>query len=529
MRLISTSLGSWDTIERGQAKKHSTTFPLAIVHAVIVDAGYPEPECWEGDGPRPEGPWDAVLISAMDPRHFWDVAPWLRGRGIPDLSAERSESDPIVVLGGQAATAPAPVESFVDIVYVGEAEAHLTELMAALDGGGSRAQRLARAAQVPGCYVPSVHPPGHVTQQVYAEDIGITLQSRLWVNHRRIHRVEIARGCLGPASVAPKDPTKNAACGFCALGWRSRYRENDAAAVAASLAETKAMGVNEVHLSAGDAEGHTQIVQMRHAVRELGLRDHSWTGRVDTVRDCSISAGKQFAFGLEGASHRLRAAIGKPRLTDDYIIERVDEYWAAGGRRLMFHFIGGLPSEGPDDYAALDAMLQELAVRASRYGRMHLQSGRQPFGPLPHTPMQYFPPGLVTTKLGEAIARHVGGAHLAVLDKVGQRPAKALLNAITMRGGREVAPLIRQGIPRLPSAGRSLWRTYISLLRRHGLDPARYLGPWDPDLPTPWAHVESAFPLETQRRAYGKMRRVLGYDPASWSMASVARAIAGGS
>lgn len=503
MKLLATSLGAWDTIEAGQRHRHGSTFPLAILAAVLAECGYPAPECWEGDV-RPAGrgrDYDLLLVSVMDSRHFWRLPPWLREIGCPVRATDRGDADPIVVVGGQAATAPAPIEPFADIVYVGEAEAHVPDLMRTLESargaGRSRTRTLEAVAAIPGCLVPTHRPAGHVVQQVYADDIGTTLRERLSVNHRAIHRVEIARGC-------------KSRCGFCALGWRAPYRENSATDIEAALRSTREAGIREVHLSAGDAEGHSEIVQLRSAVAALGLRDHGWTGRLDTVRDCSVSAGKQFAFGLEGASWRLRRAIGKPRLTDDFVIAAVAEYWQSGGRRLMLHLIGGLPTETDTDGAALADLLDRLAYAAGGVGeRIHIQIGRQPFGPLPHTPMQWFAPGLSTERIGRAIARHVGGASLAAVDKAGQGVPAALLNAIVMRGGPEVSSLVEAGPPRLPRDPRFARAAAASWLRGAGLNPDHYWGAWDPDAPTPWDHVRSAHSPAMLRRQWGRIRDLL--------------------
>lgn len=499
MRALATSLGSWDTIETKHKHKHGITFPLAIVAAVMEAAGVSPPDVWEGDVQPEVGHRDVLLISAMDPRHFWAIPDWLRKVGVPVRAADRNDAHPIVVMGGQAATAPAPVEAFIDVVYIGEAEARFPEVLATLDAsrGQPRARRLEAIAAIPGCLVPTHCPEGHVVDQVYADDIGVTLENRLWVNHRQIHRVEIARGCASK-------------CGFCVLGWRSKYRENDASSIIESLTETARQGIREVHLSAGDAEGHSEIVRIREAVRAAGLRDHGWTGRLDTVRDCSVSAGKQFAFGLEGLSHRLRAAVGKRRLTDDYIADEIAAYWAAGGRRLMFHMIGGLPTETDEDAAEFGRLLERLRSLAGASQPMHLEVGRQPFGPMPHTPMQWFGPGLSTDRVGRAVARFSGDSALNILDKSGQTYRAALYHSLVVRGGREITSLVEAGMPALPSeplAARARWEREV---RRRGLSPARYLGEWDLGAPTPWDHVRSAYSRAQLEVAYTAIRRRLG-------------------
>lgn len=506
MRSLCTSLGSWDTIE-GE-RRHGVTFPLAIVGAVMEAEGFEPPRSWEGDaedgGAVTARDYDLLLISAMDSRHFWRVPGWLRQIGVAPRWAERDEADPIVVVGGQAATAPAPIERFVDVVYIGEAEAHLGDLLRCLSSGRaagwSRDRILDAAACVPGCLVPRHRPHWHSVEQVYADDISITLNNRLWVNHRKIHRVEIARGCQSK-------------CGFCALGWRSRYRENGAEAIVEALEGTQSMGVREVHLSAGDAEAHSGIVQIRDAVRSGGMRDYGWTGRMDTVRDCSVSAGKYFAFGLEGASHRLRAAVGKPRLTDEYIISSMSQYWQVGGRRVMWHLIGGLPGTTPQDVQAYEALLDGTRRAASELGvELRLDIGRQPFGPLPHTPMQWFGPGIETSELGQAVRPYLRDPVLRVTDKAGQSVRAALLNTLVMRGGEEVSDLLEHGYPRLSEAPIVARRQFRDLCRRWGLDRSRYIGEWDPDDPTPWEHVRSAYDVSSLRRAYARIRERLGMD-----------------
>lgn len=504
MRVLSTGLGAWDTIARDTQGTHGITFPLALVHAAIEEAGYPAPVCAEGDGaPEPGGErWGALMLSALDSRHYWRVPDFLRRWGVPVWSAERGASDPIVILGGQAAYAPAPVEEIVDVVYVGEAEGGIGELMAVLHSGLSRRQILERLAAIPHCMVPAVQAPGRVTVAHYAADIALSLRRRLDVNLRTIHRIEVARGCKGPAYRT--SDKGNAACGFCALGWRAPYRENSAAAVGAAI---RASGVSEVHLSAGDAEGHSEIEAIRQEVAHLGVRDHGWTGRVDTVKDCSVAAGKHFAFGLEGPSMRLRRAVGKGRLTEDYVAEKIAAYWAAGGRRMMLHLIGNLPTESEDDVEELDALLWRLRGVAAGMGtRLSVDIGRQPFGPLPHTPMQWFRPGLSTRRIGAVVERWEQDPALHITHKSGQSYRAALYAAITMRGGREVGPLLVRGAPRLPE-GRGARRAMARWLGTERVE--RYLGDWEIGSPTPWDHVQVAH-REHVVGAARRVARVLG-------------------
>ena len=510
MRSIATGLGAWASIETGKAGRHGLTFPLALVSATMVEGGYPAPIPWEGDRRPVERARDVdlLLVSAMDPRHFWEIVPWLREVGAPVLARDRAEADPFVLLGGQAAAAPVPVLPFFDVVYVGEAEAHLVELLDVLrDGrraGWSRRRILEAAAAVPGCLVPSCQPAGHTVRIVEAVDIGMSLRRPLNVSLRNVRRIELARGCRSK-------------CGFCVLGWRTRYRENPADGVIRALRDAPS---REVTLSAADAETYSGLREVRVQMAALGLHDHGVNGRLDTFAGNEVTSAKSFSFGLEGMSHRLRRAMGKPKLTDGYIAGRLDEFWRMGGARVLLHMIGGIPTESHNDeceFAGLLALLRDMPR-----GRRYVTIGRQPLTPMPHTPMQWLAPGLRTDRIGRVVARYAGDPRLTLVDAHGQREVPAILNALLIRGGPETAHVLLRGRPRVRE-GRLARRQLGAWAWGYEIDLEDRLSTWSTDRPLPWACVESAVPLRSQLRAYRKIREILGLPRAASSRNSSSR------
>jgi len=471
-----TSLGAWDTIETGITGKHSLTFPMAIVKQILLNAGISPSaiDVYEGDI-KPQGPWDVILIGALDSRHFWKVPAFLRALGLPELASERRMGAPAVIIGGQACYAPGPVLPFVDVAYVGEAEVSLIALLRALDGG--RKWLLDRAAEIPGCLVPDVHGYDHQVSAVYTDDPSISLRGLETVNLRPLFRIEIARGC----------PHR---CPFCCLGWRQPYRPLPKEQIIKALEGWATTGKKEIHLQAGDAEAHPDIEEIRCAVERLGLRDHSWTGRLDTVRTQHATAGKQYAFGIEGLSERLRKKSGKRGYSNEFIARRMGELWRAGARKLMFHFIGGLPGETDEDAYELEDLFYELEAEAKRSGcRQYLQVGRQPFGPLPHTPWERKAPGLTHDRLGAVVERYRGGTWLNISDKEGQHKIPAILAAVTMRVGPEAAEVLIKGPPRLNEKTAKLQMT--AYLRRSGLSDAKSIWQeWPKDKVLPWSNVK---------------------------------------
>ena len=78
---------------------------------------------------------------------------------IPILAVERGEGDPIVIVGGPAATNPHPFSSFLDAAFIGEAEAGFYDLAEELSlmkrSGGSRSDILDRLSQVEAIWMPA--------------------------------------------------------------------------------------------------------------------------------------------------------------------------------------------------------------------------------------------------------------------------------------------------------------------------------------------------------------------------------------
>ena len=81
--------------------------------------------------------------------------------GIPLLSKDRSEEDPIVIAGGPCTYNPEPVADFFDLFYIGEGEVTFRELLDVYkecrSKGVSRREFLLQAAKVPGIYAPSLY------------------------------------------------------------------------------------------------------------------------------------------------------------------------------------------------------------------------------------------------------------------------------------------------------------------------------------------------------------------------------------
>ncbi len=114
-------------------------------------------------------------------------------------SKNRRESDPIILAGGGGLGNPVPIMPFVDVFYLGEAEAGLLPLMQILCSTQSKDEKLRMAAELPGVLVPAFYDGRRIRWSI-AKDLRIQdapvkqIVPMALVAHDRAV-VEISRGC----------------------------------------------------------------------------------------------------------------------------------------------------------------------------------------------------------------------------------------------------------------------------------------------------------------------------------------------
>src|SRR5918992_5349624 len=104
--------------------------------------------------------FDVVAFSISFETDYLNMARMLRLAGVPLWSKDRSERDPLVVMGGAASFLnPEPVAEFADVIGVGEGEVLVPQLLdTVFDNEGTKEDLLlALARRGRGFYVPSLY------------------------------------------------------------------------------------------------------------------------------------------------------------------------------------------------------------------------------------------------------------------------------------------------------------------------------------------------------------------------------------
>lgn len=365
--------------------------------------------------------FDMVAFSVAYELAYSNLVNMLDLGGIPLLSGDRSETDPIVIAGGHCTYNPEPLADFVDIFSIGEGEEALPELSRLYismkdDGTYSRKAFLYRAAtELEGFYVPSLYSveyneDGTVKRyQPVDERVPPRVKKRIVSDLDRAYfptcpvlplveatqdriTLEVFRGCIR-------------GCRFCQAGFIMRPVREKSTEVLCDIAREYARntGYDEISLSSLSISDYSKVDELTDKLLDWtkeekislslpSLRADSFTkellDRISAVRTSTLT------FAPEAGTQRLRDVINK-NVTEEDILNACRLAFESGKSQVKLYFMDGLPCETYDDIAGI----RDLAVHVvdEYYRTPGRNKAKQPkvtlsvacFIPKPHTPFQW--------------------------------------------------------------------------------------------------------------------------------------------
>jgi len=108
----------------------------------------------------PVSEFDVIAFSVSFEWDYTNVLTLLRLAGVPRWATERTERDPLVVIGGAVTFVnPEPLAPFADVIAAGEGEALVPALRRGFSAASDRHDLLQRLSQERGFYIPSLYEP----------------------------------------------------------------------------------------------------------------------------------------------------------------------------------------------------------------------------------------------------------------------------------------------------------------------------------------------------------------------------------
>jgi radical SAM family uncharacterized protein len=449
--------------------------------------------------------------------------------GLGLTTAERSETDPMVIAGGSSVLNPEPISDYLDAVLLGEGEDAVQELSDALEligwprrrgpagewrRGLSRLEALRQIARIPGVYVPSLYRPRYNAGGSFAalEPLDAAapalitgrIASDFETNVRGIRQLvpniaivfdraqlEVMRGCTR-------------GCRFCQAGmyYRPLRERSPEIAVVAAQSILKATGYEEIGLTSLSTADYTYVKEVATEIRRLSPKatislpstrvDAFTVELVDAISPQARRGG--FTFAPEAGSQRMRDIINKG-VSDEEILACAELAFRRGWSALKFYFMIGLPGETMADVLAIADMCRRVLDigRHCRGGNAQVKANVSTFVPKVATP--FMCSGQDST---EEIEAKVAALRKAMqgrgLDLHWSEPTSSILEAALGRGDRRLNSVIRHAYDK--GAQFDAWdehfdyQIWLDAFNEEGLDPAWYAQRDIPlDEALPWDHL----------------------------------------
>lgn len=476
----------------------------------------------------PLNAFDIVGFSVSTELCFTEILAMLQLGNVPLESAERTETDPLVIGGGASVFNPEPVAPFFDLFVMGDAEEVLpllanryAELKAQKTG---RKETLRALADIEGVYVPSffnvtydgprvaaITPAAEglpkprrailkdLSQSPFPMDMVIPYGQPVFDRLT----VEIDRGCTG-------------GCRYCQAGMvyrpvRERRPEHVLAIIDTALKRTGYDDVSLASLSSGDYSNIEPLVTMlmdktareNISVSLPSLRSGTLTAPL--IRQIARVRKTGFTITAESGSERLRRVINK-KITNEEIVETARKVLAGGWRQLKLYFMIGLPTETDDDVEGIVRLVREInGLREGSHKFQNINVGVAQFVPKAHTPFQWEPMQSMEENMRKKMMLIDAFRKIRSVQLKGHDVEMSWMEGIFARGDRRLAQVIRRAYEK--GCRLDGWSEYFKLdawreaFAECGVDPNEYaLRRRGIDETLPWDHLDIGISKKYLRR-----------------------------
>lgn len=475
--------------------------------------------------------FDVVGFTLQYEMSYTNILAMLKLGNIPLKNADRGQDDPIVVAGGPCAFNPEPLADFIDAFMVGDGEEQIVELNAVIrdwkKSGEPREACLKKLAAVRGVYVPSLYDvsynedgtiasfapncpeaPEKVVKAIVTDLDKAFFPTEIPVPYTEIIHdrimLEIMRGCTR-------------GCRFCEAGMLYRPVRERSLEHLVELAEKLegATGYEEISLSSLSSGDYTCLPELiRELMKRLNEKRVSISLpslRIDSVLKESLEETQKtrktsLTFAPEAGTQRLRDVINKG-VTEEDLIEKVNDAFQGGWSSVKLYFMMGLPTETYDDLDGIADLARKVVSayfavpKEQRAKGLRVTCSASVFVPKPFTPFQWEPQDTLDVVQGKQLhlrdaLRKVKGVNFNYHES-----GLSFLEACFARGDRRMGQVLLSAFEK----GCMLdgWTEYfkydawMDAFKECGIDPAFYAyRRREKDEILPWDFIDSGISKE---------------------------------
>ena len=339
--------------------------------------------------------------------------------GVPVLAAERSEEDPLVIVGGPCVYNPEPLADFFDFAIIGEGEEIMAEVMESYKAWkragkpGGRKAFLQEVVKISGIYVPSFYEVEY-NENLTVKEVRPVNENAPAVVYKRVVRdmnsVDFPTSPIVPFGEIVHDRIMlevfrgcSRGCRFCHAGMVYRPVRERRPEVLQDLARKLVdnTGYNEISLVSLSSADYSCLAPMVHSMIEEFKDDRVSVSlpslRIDSfcvaiAKEVQAVRKSGLTFAPEAGSQKMRDVINKG-VTEEDLMNAVGAAFESGWNSVKLYFMIGLPFENDDDVLAIADLARKVQykyyqVTGKRGCKVTCSASF--FVPKPYTAFQWF-------------------------------------------------------------------------------------------------------------------------------------------
>ena len=378
--------------------------------------------------------FDIICFSIQYEQDYFNIIQMLDQSGINPLKKNRNPNDPLIIAGGPCVTSnPSPIEDFIDLFVVGEADNILNTILNRFMELNNPNEELECFLDIPGVYIPN-----HPVKKVIVDDldnachpiyqiVSETDDPKFKPAFGSAFLLGISRGC-------------SRGCRFCMSGYVYRPRREVSLKKLFNIVEEgcEVTNLNRVSLISASASDYSKIDDLCYGLLDRGYNVVTPSLRIESVSEDTLDAlvrgGLKTISLAPESSSCIREALNK-NITDSQVFDVVE---SALSKKLnvKLYFLTGVPTETKDDQIDMINLMKDLNDLSQSKSKISFSVN--PLIPKAHTPMQWEGYDLRQMKSNIRFLRK----ELKGLDIKFDSPRTGLIQYVLSTGGTEISNLI---------------------------------------------------------------------------------------